>query len=184
MYLLIEAMTVEQDSHPEIVAVAERVSFKNVLKQKPVRTMVLVATFLLACAIGIVCYILLSRSESAVSKVESTLTPSTSPTFVSDDILSVAAAVSGWEVFSDTDSPQFRAVSWLSTFDEVDHEDYGGSFLQRYVLVSFFYSTNGEEWLDQGEWLNPRLHEVSHYCTLDIFFMIVNLTALTVVCME
>jgi hypothetical protein len=85
--------------------------------------------------------------------------PSAAPTIISDEIMSVARSISGAAALDDPNSPQFRAVGWLSTFDQVDPEGFGLPFVQRYVLTTLFFSTNGENWLDKEDWLNPKLSE-------------------------
>ena len=37
------------------------------------------------------------------------------------------------------ESLQFKAVSWMSTFDEVDPGDYGEAFIQRYAMTVTIY---------------------------------------------
>jgi hypothetical protein len=98
--------------------------------------------------------------------------PSSAPTFVTDEIMSVARSISGAGALDDPNSPQFRAVAWLSTFDQVDPEGYGLPFVQRYILVTLFFSTNGENWLGAENWLNPKLNEYDWnsgiFCKVDV----------------
>lgn len=89
-----------------------------------------------------------------------TMSPSLAPTSISTEILLAAVELSGADVLADRESPQLKAVAWMSTFDEVytqglDHQD----FEQRYAFVVMYFSFQGESWLNQEQWLTPLLHE-------------------------
>jgi hypothetical protein len=158
---VVEAQPVEQEDERELVfADTSPLPVKVLCTKGPVRRVVVSSVLLLAAAIAIMCYFLISASRpSPVSEEQTTTSPSLSPTLITDSVLDAAISLSGEEVVRAPNSPQFRAVGWLSTEDRVDHEDYDSSFVQRYVLVTFFYATNGENWLENDNWLNPLLHE-------------------------
>jgi hypothetical protein len=54
-------------------------------------------------------------------------------------------------------SPQYKAFDWMTNNDSIDlqstlSED---ELLERFVLVIFYFATNGENWFDQIGFLNP-----------------------------
>lgn len=158
---MVEAEPVEQEEEREIVfADTSPLSVKVLCTEGPVRRVVISSVLVLAAAVALMCYFLISANRpSPVSEEQTTMSPSLSPTFITDSILDIAIALSGEDQVRAPNSPQFRAVGWLSTKDRVDHEDYDSSFIQRYVIVTFFYATNGDNWLEKDNWLNPLLHE-------------------------
>ena len=159
--IVVEALPVEQDQEMQFAhADSSPLSIKFLFSKGPIRRVVIAGLVLLAVAVGIICYFLLSGGGTpSVFEDESTLNPSSAPTFVLDEILKVAVEVSGLDALTAPNSPQFRAVGWLSTNDEVDHEGYGIPFIQRYTLVAFFFATNGEDWVEAERWLDPKIHE-------------------------
>lgn len=171
---VVEALPVEHEEERELVfADSSPLPVKALCTKGPVRRVVISAMLLLAAAIGIICYFVISARRPPPVPEESSMTmaPSASPTFVTDSILDVALELSGENVVRAPNSPQFRAAGWLSSKDKVDHEDYD-SLVQRYAMVTFFYATNGENWLEKGSWLDPMLHECdwgnSISCTTDV----------------
>lgn len=89
-----------------------------------------------------------------------TMTPSSAPTFISDEILLAATQLSGFTVLTKNESPQYRAVGWMSSFDQIDTGGLGRqAFAQRYALVVMYFSFQGEDWFDQEQWLRADLHE-------------------------
>ncbi|CAJ1930819.1 unnamed protein product [Cylindrotheca closterium] len=54
--------------------------------------------------------------------------------------------------FSDSTSPQFKALVWLQ--DNLNIDSYGSQQkIQRFALATLFYSTNGNGWTNKGSWL-------------------------------
>jgi Leucine-rich repeat (LRR) protein len=102
---------------------------------------------------------------------EHTSVPSSAPTFISEEVLNAAADISGWSSLDTLGSPQFRAVGWMSSIDNISIEKSGPWFLQRYSLLVFYFSTGGTFWINQEDWLNPTLHECdwsnSIQCTIN-----------------
>lgn len=160
--IVVEALPVEHDQGISVAyADSSPLPVKVMFSKGPIRRVVVVGMLLLAAAIGIICYFVLSGQASpptTVPSTASTMSPSSSPTFITSSILDAAIAVSGEDALKDPNSPQFRAVGWLSTFDQVDHEGYGLPFIERYVLATFFFATKGENWLQTENWLSPTLH--------------------------
>lgn len=53
----------------------------------------------------------------------------------------------------DPDSPQSKALTWLA--GDTNFKNYPDwRRMQRYALAVFYYSTNGDEWRDNGGWLS------------------------------
>jgi len=60
--------------------------------------------------------------------------------------------------FEDASSPQSKALRWM--LDEDDSSAIlDDKWIQRFVLVTLWYSTNGEIWDSHGRWLQPNLDE-------------------------
>lgn len=98
-------------------------SFQTFINERPVRCRLLCLSIVavLAAVIGIIVCFDSSIPASVPGTGAPTMTPSLAPTFIADDIIvAVAGELSQFSDFADTSSPQFKAVSWMSTFDEVD----------------------------------------------------------------
>jgi ABC-type enterobactin transport system permease subunit len=100
-----------------------------------------------------------SDSTSAFS-LTSILTGSltSAPSFITDQIERVALSISSAATVLITGAFQHRALGLLSTWDTFDSEGYGTTFTERYILTMFYYAMNGEQWLDEDNWLSPTLH--------------------------
>jgi len=89
--------------------------------------------------------------------------PSLKPTnldFV-DDILAAETRMS----LLIPNSPQSMAYDWL--FGDPSIEEYSlQRKLQRFVLATVYYSTNGEEWSKQDNWMSYNHHECEWYSDL------------------
>lgn len=60
------------------------------------------------------------------------------------DLASIITSVSGDQILNDTESPQFKAASWLIQEDIVCPSD--EFVIQRYIMAVFYFSTNGDNW--------------------------------------
>ncbi|CAB9516657.1 receptor-like protein kinase [Seminavis robusta] len=60
------------------------------------------------------------------------------------DIYTVAAAISGYEVFDDVEGPHYQAVRWLMISDDVQICASDENMVQRYVLALLYYATSGD----------------------------------------
>ena len=100
------------------------------------------------------------------------LAPSLQPSFILDDLLELAAEVSGMEAVTTPGTPQRRALGWMSTYDQRSSPGFAPGFIQRYALVVWYYSTNGDDWSERDRWLDPNLHECSWsdsiFCKTDV----------------
>lgn len=131
-------------------------------------TLVLVtisAGALIGTVIGIIVYFSMDKKDDTNrstfdERFVSTISPSSAPTFISSEILLGAVQLSGVDALANTTSPQFQAVGWMSSVDQLDIEDFGGrKFAQRYALVVMYFSFQGEDWINQEQWLTPTVHE-------------------------
>ncbi len=106
---------------------------------------------------------LIVKPTAAPSIIVPVAAPATAaPSLIRNDIETAAETLSGADIVLTPDSPQRRAVGWLSTFDRFDTQGFGLIFTQRYVLTLFYYALNGEKWSQQESWLSPTLH-VCHW---------------------
>jgi len=61
--------------------------------------------------------------------------------------------ISPYEKFLDTSTPQFRALRWLTDADGMQLGVDSPNLEQRYVLATFFFSTNGDQWSRNNYWM-------------------------------
>jgi hypothetical protein len=80
--------------------------------------------------------------------------PSSRPSFSLLDLL-VENSFDDGEALSNTSSPQYMAYSWLLE-DKFLMEYSRKRILQRYSLATFYYATNGDQWLNNDFWLSDR----------------------------
>mmetsp|Transcript_25953 Transcript_25953/g.43288 ORF Transcript_25953/g.43288 Transcript_25953/m.43288 type:complete len:1058 (-) Transcript_25953:34-3207(-) len=183
---IVEAMPVdeyfdekgEESNLPVVYADSSPLSIKHLLNERPFRRIACVALIaVLGAVIGIVVYFTVLKEDNAdgsgfLLTGSPTMTPSAAPTFISEEIKEAAAQLSGWNAVEDMTSPQFKAVSWISTFDEIDTRGLGDAFDQRYALVVMYYSFKGDDWINQEQWLDPNLHECEWsggiFCRYDV----------------
>eukprot|EP00978_Attheya_sp_CCMP212_P007869 scaffold18312_cov55-Attheya_sp.AAC.1 len=86
-------------------------------------------------------------ASSMPSSVPSTV-PSAAPSsqgFV--DVMNAVSNITSMEVLMDQSSPQYKAAKYMADEDPNGIRPVNDArFLQRYALVTFFFSTNGESW--------------------------------------
>jgi len=80
--------------------------------------------------------------------------PSNPPSFSLLDLL-VRNSFDDGEALNNTSSPQYMAYSWLLE-DKYLMEYSRKKKLQRYSLATFYYATNGDQWLKNDFWLSDR----------------------------
>ena len=80
--------------------------------------------------------------------------PSNPPSFSLLDLL-VRNSFDDGEALNSTSSPQYMAYSWLLE-DKYLMEYSRKKKLQRYSLATFYYATNGDQWLKNDFWLSDR----------------------------
>lgn len=75
------------------------------------------------------------------------------------------ASPDGGEALSNQNSPQFQAAKWLS--EEPSFSFYSDwKRIQRYVIATLYYSTNGDDWTNNDGWLSSQ-DECNWYETRD-----------------
>ncbi|CAB9503962.1 Leucine Rich Repeat [Seminavis robusta] len=124
---------------------------------------------LLANGLGCFCLILTIVSFVAMhiagvfrSPIEVTLSPSwapsTMPSPAPTPYLIPLPEETGQTILANPQSPQAKAYQWLK--DDTQLEIYSPyRQLQRFVLVTFYYATNGQGWDINENWLSHDLHE-------------------------
>lgn len=165
-----------QSNLPIVYADTTPLSFKHLVNERPVRRLVCIGIMIvLAGVIAVVVYFTVfqeDRNNATATTDAPTMSPSLSPTFISDEILETASKLSGWDIMSDPSSPQFRAVGWMSSINTMEMGNLGDRFAQRYALVVMYYSFMGADWINQERWLTPDLHECewssSIFCRSDV----------------
>ncbi len=106
--------------------------------------------------------------EEIVSPAPTTLAPSMSPVATPSMVPTtsgfrpknkelydkiVAALPAGNETLIEEGTPQNQAYLWLEADAELQ-ELSDVKLIQRFALATFYYSTNGDEWLNNGSWLD------------------------------
>jgi Leucine Rich Repeat len=140
---------------PMYYEATDKVGFKEKLKKPYVWLIVLLCVGALVTLISV----FMKKAKKGTYSAGQTMTPSSAPTFLSEDMLQAAIKLSGKDSFASELSPQYRAVSWLSSVDQTTYDTYGPSFKQRYSIIVIYYSLEGENWNQQEDWLNPGKHE-------------------------
>lgn len=93
-----------------------------------------------------------SSSLSNVTSVPPSSFPSNVPTTYDLFEFLVRNSFDGGMALEDPSSPQYMAYEWLLESESL--EEYTPQrILQRYAMVTLYYSTNGEGWLDDYLWL-------------------------------
>jgi hypothetical protein len=95
----------------------------------------------------------LSNSNGNTPPTEPTPSPTKSQNFVELYQLMQSLSFDGGAALNNTDSPQYKALTWLA--DNANLDDYPDwKRIQRYALAVFYYSTNGDEWHANDGWLS------------------------------
>ena len=81
----------------------------------------------------------------------STICPGISDDERTEQIFEVLSEVSDRDELDDSDSPQGRSIVWLVVDDERQLCPDDDDLVQRYLLSVFYYSTDGEDWIECSE---------------------------------
>ena len=115
---IVEARPVQggESELPFVYAEFTPIGIKHFLKERPIWGLICFAVvFFVAGIVSLILYLTVFKAPETVLVTNApTITPSQSPTFLSDDMVAAASILSGDEVFGDPSSPQFRAVGWMS----------------------------------------------------------------------
>lgn len=129
------------------------------------------------CIIGIVTVVLVAVVLSVVltqvlqpkplpSQVSAPTSPAASPapTSILEDLTELLSDVSldGGAALATRSTPQNSALMWLSGNVNINSYSYEKK-LQRYVLATLYYTTNGDEWKDTTGWLSDEDECTSWY---------------------
>jgi hypothetical protein len=72
-------------------------------------------------------------------------------------LLEILVPVSGQEVLDDTSSAQYKAITWMAGSDPLV-QDLDSTqpelVIQRYIMVLFYFATNGGSWNNNNGWLS------------------------------
>lgn len=117
---------------------------------------ILVATGIIIILVIILGTTLGTRNNNDVPKnIEPTPSPTLSPESVAVQELIESVSFDGGAALRNASSPQSMALEWLQQ-DSMNtaYEDW--RLIQRYVLAVLYYSTNGENWVDNTNWLSDE----------------------------
>eukprot|EP00586_Coscinodiscus_wailesii_P002531 CAMPEP_0172485098 /NCGR_PEP_ID=MMETSP1066-20121228/12910_1 /TAXON_ID=671091 /ORGANISM="Coscinodiscus wailesii, Strain CCMP2513" /LENGTH=723 /DNA_ID=CAMNT_0013250067 /DNA_START=40 /DNA_END=2211 /DNA_ORIENTATION=- len=76
--------------------------------------------------------------------------PTSAPTAAAEKYYSRIRAVTSDEVLRDESTGQYRAYQWLLNEDRLGLTGDESHFLQRYILASLYFATNGDVWKECG----------------------------------
>jgi len=63
------------------------------------------------------------------------------------------------KMFDDMNSPQSKALDWMLNENNCSVNDEDEKWIQRFVLVTIYFSTDGPKWDKQKLWLQPNIDE-------------------------
>lgn len=102
----------------------------------------------IACVIFFVVAPMLQESANATSDMERF-----------ESLKSLASTISGGGIIQDTESPQFRALEWLSNEDEAGYSVLVSPYreiVERYIIAVVYFSLSGSAWSQQYDFLTPK----------------------------
>ncbi|CAB9508207.1 Leucine-rich repeat-containing protein [Seminavis robusta] len=119
--------------------------------------------------------ILIPKNEGANMTLTWEATPSAMPSQMSsqmptssdDYIMSLLPGETILAITEQTDSPQSKAWQWLLEDMEFPVSLPEDRIMQRFALVTLFYSTGGEAWTNNDSWLDHQIHECEWYNSPD-----------------
>jgi hypothetical protein len=122
-------------------------------KQKHVRRLWILAMSTIVIILAIVLGTVLGIRSNKTTSTD----PTPSPTLSSESValLSLIESVSfdGGEALQNASSPQSQALEWLQQgINNTIEENW--RLIQRYVLAVLYYSTSGDTWLENANWLS------------------------------
>lgn len=147
----IEATKVE-----DIVAVSAKPFEESKWTPKTITLLVLALGAVLASIIAVAVTQTKSPEPAPVPTTSPTMSPEARLAYITDIVANVSEAqtLSGMATFDMEGSPQYKALQWITMGDAnqvgVDETD---RIIQRYVLAVLFYSTNGDNWVNQFEFM-------------------------------
>ena len=110
---------------------------------------------LIAVAIVVPVVLMLGKTvpvaPSAAPSAVPSMAPSSAPTSVRlDAIVDNLTSVSSENDLQNKSSPQYQAAQWVADEDPLKVAIGNPRLVQRYILAVFYFSTNGDEWLECG----------------------------------
>jgi len=165
---LIKAIVVDDDAIPEAEAVSEESLIHNRRRNRLYRVsgliiiviVIVLATSFLSGNAGSSSNkaTSVSPTQSASPSIEPSSLPSISPTINFQSKLE--SLYNGLvDAFDDINSPQYKALQWIE--DDSTSGIYSLGFdrnVQRFALVTLYYSLDGDNWVDSKNWLTLK-HE-------------------------
>jgi hypothetical protein len=171
--------TTDSDTQEPMPMTKQSTSFTCSHRKKQIAAIVAVILVILCIVLGVALPRTLKstttepppNAESPTGPLNPTTIPMTTPLTQQDliDLLS-SASIDGGATLQTPSTPQNNALIWLA--DNTKLNTYSDSQkIQRYVLATLYYSTNGEKWNDNTDWLSNK-DECSWYNTAFLQFCI------------
>jgi hypothetical protein len=107
-----------------------------------------------------------NNNNSASTAAEPTPSPTLSTESAAVQMLIESVSLDGGASLQNETSPQSTALEWLLKDNEGNNATAYENWrlIQRYALAVLYYSTSGESWLNNENWLTPE-HECEWYST-------------------
>lgn len=150
--VVVEATPVSSNSTsrsvPIIYAESARLSFKHFLRARWLCG-ILLFVILIIVVVAVVSVLILqtkdTESNDGVISINASSSPTAAPSFLLDDALHVTSEYSGAEALETPNSPQLKAVGWISSKDMVNLDD-DEALLQRYAMATLVFGLNVDQW--------------------------------------
>ncbi|CAB9517950.1 Leucine Rich Repeat [Seminavis robusta] len=157
------ATLVDEDAErpQDMPQAAEFITTTTPTSQRKTKTSVLVILGLIVIIIIILAAVLVPRQrETDTDEAVRTLSPSAAPASFEDYALSLLPAETRIAIDDDPEkSPQTRAFNWLLEDINIAPDLPEKRLIQRFILATLYYSTGGDRWFSNTNWLNYSVHE-------------------------
>ena len=111
------------------------------------------------------------NQHNSASTVGNTTLPTAAPTQAPTmsknslalmEFISSASSTSSQKVLrEDPNSPQYRAFEWVASMEQNGNGNSNGNYdsdtLELYALATLYYATNGDKWVRNTNWLDPKV---------------------------
>lgn len=112
------------------------------------------AIVVVSAVLGVVLGVVLRPSSGNPIDFAPSMAPTTQ-VFADLEDLIVSASLDDGEALADPLSPQSMALTWLADNSNLDeYPDWRK--VQRHTLATFYYSTNGDGWIERNDWLTDK----------------------------
>ncbi|CAB9517188.1 Leucine Rich Repeat [Seminavis robusta] len=135
--------------------------------QSKTRTLIAVGFVLVIVMVAIILAVVLSTTKREQQPVEASEMPSTgptpAPTSFKESFLDIFPADTVQSIQQDPSSPQSQAFQWLVDYMDLLQTLPQNRIIQKFVLATIYYATNGDSWTANDNWLNHSVHECNWF---------------------